>query len=643
MKNYWNLKLSKAVFFVSLLCSVSVLAQRSEPLEKQPEEQYIYPIKPGQPGGLAGTMGELRATHFHSGIDIRTNNEVGYPVHASKSGYVSRVTMSGSGYGNVMYLTHPDGNTTLYAHLKEFKGDVGEYVLREQYRRKTFEIDLFFRENQFVFKQGDTIALSGNTGSTGGPHLHFDIRKGNTILNPLLYGFTEISDNLPPIVEKIALRTMDKNSRIFDRFGRFEYYPYRVGKNYVINNPIPASGKIGIEVLAHDKLNANYFRCGINHIEVYMDNQLVFKQALKEFDLEDTRSILTVMNFKALRASGKRFYKLYIDDGNQNDFYSTSPTEGFVHVDQSKNSTIEIRLIDDNNNMSTINFTLAPSTIIDEVRTLNPAKKEIEYDIDENILQIIAQPLDEATNTARVYVKGDVKEVEPDYFNTLRAEYLFDLRDEIPDSIIVGENRFVPNIQAVIPPAIPYTFYSDAMDISFPPLALFDTLYFQSSRTVKIDSGEVFSIGNWRTPLNKHIAVTLKQTGSYPDKSRLAVYRHLGKNRYAYHGGTWTNGQLKFYTREFGSFSILEDSTPPSIRTLYVNSRTLRFKVWDDLSGIDKMEAYINGEWVLMHYDAKSSTLWSEKSDKSTPFKGDLELIITDNAGNKQVLKQKIL
>ncbi len=641
MKNYWNLKLNRRLLIVLLLIGpVSGIAQRQV---EQKEEKYIYPINPGQPGSLAGTMGELRNTHFHSGIDIRTNNVVGFPVHASKSGYVSRISMSGSGYGNVIYLTHPDGNTTLYAHLLEFKGEVADYVLREQYRRKTFEIDLFFRENQFQVAQGDTIALSGNTGSSGGPHVHFDIRKGNKILDPLLFGFPEIVDNVPPIVEKIALRTMDKNSRIFDRFGRFEYHPYRVGKNYIINNPIPASGKIGIEVMAHDKLNATHFRCGINYIEVFVDDKLVFKQELKEFNLEDTRSIYAFMNFKALRTSGKRFYKLYIDDGNRNNFYASSPTKGLITVDQSKNSKVEIRLMDNNKNMSTINFTLAPSTIIEEVRTLDPAKKEIEYDIDENILQVMAQPLDEATNTARVYKRGTVKEVAPDYFNTLRAEYLFDLREEIPDSISVGENTFVPNIQAVIPSGIPYTFYSNAMDISFPPEALFDTLYFQSSKRINLDSGEVFSIGNWRTPLNKYIAVTLKPSGSYPDKSRLAVYRHLGNNRYAHYAATWTNGQFKFYTRDFGSFSILEDNIPPGIRTIYANSRMLRFKVWDDLSGIASMEAYVNGEWVLMHHDAKTSTIWSEKFDKTIPFKGGLELIITDNAGNKQILKQKIL
>src|SRR3954464_1565882 len=125
MKNFWNLKLNKFVLAYLALAPYFASAQFSEPnLNIKSQEKYLYPIDPGKPGSLAGTMGELRSTHFHSGIDIRTNNMVGLPVLASKSGYVSRVTMTTSGYGNVLYITHPDGNTTLYAHLDQFKGEV---------------------------------------------------------------------------------------------------------------------------------------------------------------------------------------------------------------------------------------------------------------------------------------------------------------------------------------------------------------------------------------------------------------------------------------------------------------------------------------------------------------------------------------
>src|SRR5690349_16019083 len=161
MKNCWNLKLSRKFFALCLACAPLIsFAQLSKPVFFGSDpEIYIYPVHPGKPGSLAGTMGELRTTHFHSGIDIRTDNMIGYPVVASKSGYISRVTMTPSGYGNIIYITHPDGYTTLYAHLDKFVGPVATYVLKQQYQEKTFSIDLSFADGQFPVKQGELIAL----------------------------------------------------------------------------------------------------------------------------------------------------------------------------------------------------------------------------------------------------------------------------------------------------------------------------------------------------------------------------------------------------------------------------------------------------------------------------------------------------
>jgi len=135
----------------------------------QSTEKYLFPIQPGKTASLAGTMGELRTNHFHSGIDIRTNNQEGWPVHATSDGYISRIAMSGGGYGNVLYLHHTDGNVSVYAHLQRFHPKVAAYIKKEQYTKKTFEIDLAIPENLFVFKKGDTIAYAGNTGSSSGP------------------------------------------------------------------------------------------------------------------------------------------------------------------------------------------------------------------------------------------------------------------------------------------------------------------------------------------------------------------------------------------------------------------------------------------------------------------------------------------
>ena len=136
---------------------------------------------------LSGNFGELRATHFHSGIDIRTGGVVGWPVICVKDGILARVSVSPTGYGQALYVEHPDGTTTVYGHLERFVPAVTKLVRELQYRRESFRIDEDFKSYRLYFKQGDTIAYSGNTGTSGGPHLHFEVRKGKATFNPLEY------------------------------------------------------------------------------------------------------------------------------------------------------------------------------------------------------------------------------------------------------------------------------------------------------------------------------------------------------------------------------------------------------------------------------------------------------------------------
>ncbi len=647
MRNILSLKLSKAVLLLFLACPFFVQAQFSKPEEKfLKEEKYLYPISPGKPGSLAGTMGELRSTHFHGGIDIRTNNMIGLPVFASKSGYISRATMEGTSYGNAIYITHPDGNTTLYAHLDKFKGALAKYVLEEQYRRKSGLVDLFFHEKQFVVTQGDTIGLSGNSGSSGGPHLHFEIRDAqNFTLDPIIVGgFPELNDKLPPRTERIALRTLDINSRINDRFGRFEFYAQRVGNNYIIAHPILASGNIGVEILAKDNLAPKSpFFGSVNYLEMRVDSALVFRQAIEKVSLAETRSILTLMDFKTMRNKGTKFYKLYIDDGNQLNFYKGSPSTGQIHVNPRKDSKIQIKLKDSNGNSSTLSFSLRPNPVIKQVNTLEAFASFITYDINENIMTVTAKPCKEKNNKAILFSKGAAIEIEPDYFNYNRAVYLIDLRKTIPDSVMVCGKSIATNIDIPIPSGTEYSFYSDNMDIKFPLNTLYDTLYLNTNYTAQKSGAEIFTIGSPTVPLSKTISVSLKPVKKYSTEKNIGVYRMVGKNGFAYIGGNWVHEHIQFYTREFGDFTILSDTTPPTIKPVYVNGQSARFKIRDNLSNIASYEATLNGEWVLMHFDNKMATIWTERLDKSKPMKGIFELVVTDNAGNKSKYTQTIL
>lgn len=645
-KNFSSSKSGSVCAWLLLALPLASYAQFAKPVEKFPaEEKYLYPVNPGQPGSLAGTMGELRSTHFHSGIDIRTNNMIGMPVVASKSGYISRIGVTPGSYGNVIYITHPDGNTTLYAHLDKFAGKLGEHILQKHYELKSTELDLTFTPDQFPVKQGELIALSGNSGSSSGPHLHFDIRDSeNFALDPLkIGGFPELVDKLPPAAEKIALKTLDVNSRINDRFGRFEFYAQRVGNNYIIPVPIMATGNIGVELVAKDKLSPqSQFYGGVNYIKMKVDSQLVFSQAIERVNVAETRAIYSLMDYKTMRNYGTRFYKLYIDDGNDLKFYDPSLGSGKIKVKPGKDSKVEIAMGDSDGNQSKLTFTLKPTAPIKEVKSLENYVFDIGYDISENTMMVISKPCDSTANKATIYANGASLLVDADYYNDKRAVYLIDLRRLVPDSISVCGKTVAPHVNASIPSGTDYKYYGDLMDVKFPNNAIYDTLYLNTEYTRK-GNQEIFTIGNRTVPLHKSIEISLKPMLDYSSKSGVGVYRVAGKS-YTYLGkGEWINGRLNFNTREFGDFTILRDSVGPKITPLMVNSQNARFKIKDELSGIDKIEAYVNGKWLLMAYDSKSNTIWSRTLKPEDNLKGDFELIITDNAGNKSTYRRKIL
>lgn len=679
MKNCWSLKLSRIALFIAAISPLHASAQFSLPREKFSDslaEKYLYPIRPGQPGSLAGTMGELRTTHFHSGIDIRTDNRIGMAVRASKSGYISRASMGPVGYGNVIYISHPDGNTTVYGHLDKFRGPLADYVLSEQYRVQSGEIDLFFQEGQFKVRQGDTIAWSGNSGSSGGPHLHFNIQDNNNrALNPLVVAsFPEIQDNLPPNVEKIALRTMDIHSRINDRYGRFEFYAQRVGNNFILRVPILAHGTIGVEILSKDKLAyKSPFYGGVNDIEVQVNGQRVFAQAIDKINLTESRGIYTLMDFRTMRMKGSRFYKLYIDDGNNLEFYGNSPSQGKITIKEGV-SNVDILLKDSYRNGSKVSFRLQHDPIEKRVANLEAMKRDLEVELIENTYVVSArstvrpdkrpgtrsiggppafakapagtQPAVKGSKPlepvkAMVYVGGVMEEKEPDYFNSLRNVFLFDLRQALPDSIVVNGTSVKTGFKATIPPATEYTYYGDWMDVKFPADAVYDTLYLATEHTA-VSGAEVFTIGSPLVPLNKSIHVSLKTEHEYPKEQGYAVYRATGKFAHTYIGGEWINGRIQFNTREFGNFTLLRDSIAPTITPLSINGNTVRFKIRDNLSGVARFKASVDGAWLLMHYDAKSATIWSERQNKEVMMKGVLELEVIDNAGNRQVYKTNL-
>lgn len=643
MKSYWSLRLSEVVFFSLLLFCGTTFAQFSPEktvLSGSTGSDYLFPIRPGSTSIITGTMGELRNTHFHAGLDIDTPG-VGFPVLSVQDGYISRATCTTGGYGNVLFITHPDGNTTVYAHLEEFKGAVGDFVRRERYNRKVSEIDLQFIPNQFPVSRGDVIALSGNTGGSGGPHLHFEVRNSNNeAINPLVYDFSEVKDNVAPLAFKIALKTMDDKSRINDQFGRFEFSVVRSGNTYSLPFPILASGTIGVEVLAHDKMENTRFRYGINYIDMRVNDQTVFTQTIDKIDLNESRRILTVMDYKILELKGARYNKLYVDDGNVLNYYAGASKKMGVVVGNQE-TQVQISLKDYAENISKVNFTLKPSNPVEETPLLGIMNKPFESEFQENTLKLSVKACSQNQGEIALWERGKSTSVKPSYKNKNQSVYLIDLRHYLPDSISTCQGSINYSFQDRVPSETDYTYYSNLVDIEFPSRSLYDTA-FLSVVYDTLHGKESFKIGSRLIPLHQSIRVTLKPQWNYTVTKNLGVYRKEG-NAYSYLPADWKNNRVSFSTREFGEFVIRKDTLAPTISNISVNVTSARLRIRDDLSGISYFEANINGEWLLMVYDYKTGYIKSEKLDKSKALKGEFEFKVVDQAGNEKIYKQKIL
>lgn len=624
----------------------SVFAQKGgSPPTADEEDYYMFPINPGTRGSLSGTMGELRSTHFHTGLDVRTGGVTGLPVHAAAAGDIVRIAVSPTGYGNAVYILHPNGTHTVYAHLDKFHGPIAEHVRKEQYKHKKWDIDLYFPKGKFTVKKGDTIALSGNSGSSGGPHLHFDLRDANhDLLNPLKYNFEEVHDQTPPVVETLAVKTMDKSSRVDGEFGRAEYKVQRIGNNYKIDKPIEVFGNIGLEVYAYDMLDNSRFRTGITEMEVEFDGEIIHRQEISTFSFSDQRNILVHMPYRELQTTRQRFHKLYIDDGNQLNIYNSKLRNGFNITEDNCEYPVKVIMKDTYNNESTLSFTIKctrPTFLLEENSAVHDNTEEISEDLLENILKIsISKEKNKDHKNIKLYNSGIGYELSPDYIRGNEAVYLWDMRKGVPDSADYCGTKKVYDYKASIPSNKEYNHYGEKMAIHFPVNSLFDTLYLKTNYK-KENEQEVFEFGNVYQPVRRYLSVTLKPDATY-DTRYYAVYSKDAANNLYYQGGTWKDNTVTFGTRDFGTYTISADSTPPSINPVRLAKNDLSFRISDNKSGIKEYNLTINGDWVMMHYDYKRNLIWSEKLNEDQVFEGDLRLVVSDKQGNTETFTRKL-
>ncbi|MET3542251.1 murein DD-endopeptidase MepM/ murein hydrolase activator NlpD [Pontibacter aydingkolensis] len=616
------------------------MAPNSAPATKPPAGDFLFPIKPGERNYLSGSMGEIRSNHFHGGLDIKTDQREGLPVYAAADGYISRVKQSTYGYGNIIYITHPtNGYVTTYAHLREFAKPLADHILQKQYEKKTFELELFPEPDKFQVKRGDIIGYSGNTGGSGGPHLHFEVRdEKDRLYNPLKQRFSEIIDTTPPDIYSIGITPLNIHARVNNEFERKEFKTVQKGGNVSLTDTVYAHGLLGLELQTIDRYDGTTNKNGTQEVTLIVNGKQVYSHYIDQVPFELSRQVSQHINYTQYKSTGRTFQKAFVDYGNNLPLYKTNGRQGrfSVHAD----STYRVQLIarDSYENTSTLSFVVkGKKPAFSQTMSKTVTKPALRYEIVGNILKVSASDTSSTPQNIELYKGGKALILVPSYVKNSAGIGLYDLRAGAPDSIRFCGISAGLGLEQMIPPATDYTFKNQFVKVQFNQASLYDTLYFQT----KLE-GDVYTIGDYFTPLHQAITVTITPPNEIKDKSKAAVY-FLGTGRgRGYTGGRWEGNSITFSTKNMGKYKVLEDTKAPTIKLLGKSGTQVRFKIGDDLSGIASFNCYVNGEWLLMKYEHKQALIYSEKLDKSVPLSGEVVLKVKDLAGNEATYTTKI-
>jgi len=539
-----------------------------------PQDYFIPPFE----GELllAGSFGELRSNHFHSGIDIKTDGKEGKPVRACADGYVSRVKVSPYGFGHALYIAHPNGYTTVYAHLLEFSEELQEYVREQQYKNRSFAIDLYPDAGQFKFKQGDTVALSGNSGGSSGPHLHFEIRNSadSKPLNPLLFGI-EIKDDIAPVISSVIV--YPKDGAIIKYISQSNPENIQITSSDTIVLPVKkvdgiykpenleefcAKGEIGIAVQTEDRHNGSYSRLGIYELTMKKGDELIHEHNLEGFYFHESRYINSHTDYRQKVEKGSWFQKCFTENCNNLSIYKVSQP---LNIEESNKLSIMVR--DANNNRSQFEMDIA---IYDE-------------------------------------------EFIPESFscdNWLECGRSYTLKTE-GATVVLSSSSLYNKTCGGVKSESSEEYYSRIIKVLNPSIPCHDRF------SISIEADISLELQSKACIVNLNSSKPVYEGGTYKNGAVHLRTREFG---------------------EFAV--TVDNKAPEITPLSYIKlneGHKLRFNCEDDLSGLQSYDLYIDGEWRLLEYDAKNDLLYHYIDKKYDVGEHELKLIVTDDKENKTV------
>ncbi len=363
-------------FLISFLCFTSTyINAQAFSTKNYPKNYFKWPV--GAEVGIVANFGELRPNHYHMGLDCRTDHKENVPVYAAADGYIAKVKIEPYGFGRCIYINHPNGLTTVYAHLNAFEPALEKYVTDQQYQLQQWHVFLDIPINLFAVKQGDYIAASGNTGGSQGPHTHFEVRdtKSDKCLNGLMFGLP-IPDNVAP--EIIRLAVYDRTKSTYDQFPKI-YFLRKINGVYAVvgGKIIVTSNKVSFALTMQDKTSGSSNPNGVYGAAVYDNENQISRFEIDSISYSETRYFNAHVDYKLRSGGGPWFQYLSPLPGYENYIYKTDNSKGIVAISDSEVHAIKIIVSDANGNLSTLKFDLQAASKFSEFKEIGCSQKFI--------------------------------------------------------------------------------------------------------------------------------------------------------------------------------------------------------------------------------------------------------------------------
>jgi hypothetical protein len=337
----------RLLFIAGLFLGVTVQAQKD-----LPQDYFSAPLD--IPILLSGSFGELRSNHFHSGLDIKTQQKEGFPVYAPADGYVNRIKVAHFGYGKALYIKHPNGYSTVYAHLQKYAGKIQGYVKTSQYKKESYEVELFPETDQLLVKKGDVIGYTGNSGSSGGPHLHYEIRDAaSRPMNPMLFG-VEVPDSQKPLVNGVFAYPISEDAQVNQSQNPIKLRLILQKDGSYKAESIDAYGTIGFGINTSDQQDGASNKNGAYQIKTTVNGSENFTVDFKKFSFAETRYLNRYIDYDYFESNRSRIQKLFRQENNPLSIITHEIDNGYVTISEGLNTNYTIEIKDFKGNFSRI-------------------------------------------------------------------------------------------------------------------------------------------------------------------------------------------------------------------------------------------------------------------------------------------------